>query len=49
MAQPLLEFYRSNKSCTVKVFSGTESDVIYPQIKKFMLEDMKFAPKQDSY
>ena len=44
MTKPLLDYYRgigngspSNSPCTVQVFSGTESNVIYPEIKSFLL------------
>ena len=36
MTQPVLDFYR--EAGLLKVFAGTESDVIWPQVKQFMEE-----------
>ncbi len=45
MRNPLLDYYRSRNGagagahdgeCKVEVFRGTESDVIYPEVKKFV-------------
>ena len=37
--KPLLDFYRASGNTIVKSFKGTESDVIYPEIKEFLLSN----------
>lgn len=38
MIHPLLDFYKTLPNCQVKTFSGTMSDVIYPQVSSFLKE-----------
>jgi nucleoside-triphosphate--adenylate kinase len=40
MTAPLLEFYQKESDVKVKQFTGKESDVIYPQVKKFLDEEV---------
>jgi adenylate kinase family enzyme len=37
---PLLDYYKSVKTCKVETFRGTESDKIYPEVKKFLQTNM---------
>ncbi len=34
--KPLVHYYQTVKTCKVESFKGTESDVIYPQVKKYL-------------
>jgi nucleoside-triphosphate--adenylate kinase len=36
MTSPLIEYYSNDKDVNVKVFKGTESDVIFPEIQAYM-------------
>lgn len=40
MTSPLIEYYKSNPLTTVGEFAGTESNVIYPVVKSFLIEKM---------
>jgi hypothetical protein len=37
--KPLIEHYSAKG--VLKSFTGTESDIIYPQIEKFLIEELK--------
>jgi adenylate kinase family enzyme len=39
MTKPLLDYYGEKGKKLLHNFSGTESDVIYPQIKAFLEEE----------
>lgn len=41
MISPLLDYYRTLPNCQVKSFSGTMSDVIYPQVSAYLKEQFK--------
>jgi nucleoside-triphosphate--adenylate kinase len=42
MTKPLIEYYRNHsKNTHVEVFQGTESDVIYPNVKNYLLKHFK--------
>lgn len=43
MIHPLMEFYRQLPGCKVKTFSGTMSDVIYPQVSSYLKEEFSRA------
>jgi nucleoside-triphosphate--adenylate kinase len=37
---PLLQYYKTVKNCKVTTFHGTESDKIYPEVKKYLQENL---------
>jgi len=41
--KPLLNYYSTFQSNKVESFSGTESDIIYPQVKKWLQDHLKFV------
>lgn len=43
MTSPLVQFYQTLANCTVKSFSGNQSDVIYPQVQSFLNNDLKMT------
>ena len=43
MTAPLVQYYSSLTNCIVKSFSGNQSDVIYPQVQQFLVNDLKMT------
>jgi nucleoside-triphosphate--adenylate kinase len=43
MTAPLIQYYSALQGCTVQSFSGNQSDVIYPQVQKFLTEELKMT------
>jgi adenylate kinase family enzyme len=41
MINPLLKFYREQG--ILKVFTGSESNKIYPEVKKYCIEELKLS------
>jgi adenylate kinase len=40
MTAPLIQYYETLAGCVVKSFSGNQSDVIYPQVQSFLVNEL---------
>jgi adenylate kinase len=45
--EPLLRYYNGLEDVHVGRFAGTESDMIYPQVKSFLEKDLAISPKHN--